>query len=83
MAPRAQDAAFAKMFGKKAVAAALAKAKKQLEAAHADHDDAATQAAEKKAAGFATVKCKVGQGLEADAAACAAVRKHLLSAIFS
>ena len=26
--------------------------------------------AEKKAAGFKTVKCKVGQGLEEDAAAC-------------
>lgn len=34
-------------------------------------------AAEKKAAGFGTVKCKVGQGLEQDAAACRAVREAI------
>ena len=33
--------------------------------------------AEKKAAGFKTVKCKVGQGLEEDAAACKAVREAI------
>ena len=40
-------------------------------------EEMASMAAEKKAAGFGTVKCKVGQGLDLDAAACRAVREAI------
>lgn len=40
-------------------------------------EEMAGMAAEKQAAGFGTVKCKVGQGVEKDAAAVRAVREAL------